>query len=372
MPNLRNSVGCPRPLVMRCGQMGDMVLLTTIIRQLHLRFGEPVDVIASGGFTLPLLRHDPAVGEIVLLPSRSTPYWFSRPQQQLVSWLRRRGPGPTWFLDLNSGRDLLTRGGIPDSHVVDSRLIPWVPGEAFADRYIRIANFPLPDCPDAPPPVTDHVERAARLRVTLEARAQLDLWLAKQPFAGKRIVAIQAGNRRMARRFFSRKASGTKYWPADRWAEVVRGVRAHLPEHAILLLGMGNESAFNERILKLAGVSSVYNVAGELPMAMLLAFFEKTDSLISVDTGPAHAAAALNCPTVSLFGTANAELYRPGGATTPALAFTGTVNGRQDIMGIAVDQVLTGWKQLLRQHRVAAGLVAWFPFACDTAGMVVF
>ena len=70
---------------MRCGQLGDIVLLTTLLRQLHLRFGQPADVIASGKFTLPLLEHDPAVGEIFLLPSRSTPFWLSKGQRGLVS-----------------------------------------------------------------------------------------------------------------------------------------------------------------------------------------------------------------------------------------------------------------------------------------------
>jgi len=342
----------PRPLVMRCGQLGDIVLLTTLLHQLHLRFGQPADVIASGGFTLPLLEHDPTVGEIFLLPSRSTPFWLSKKQQELVSWLRARGPGPTWFLDLKSGRELLTRGGIPDHYVVDSRLIPWVPGESFADRYIRLANFPLTGCPGVPDPVTEHVERAARLQIKSEARVDLDAWLARQPFANQRIVAIQAGNRRMARRWFSRQASGTKYWPAERWVQVLRGVRAHLPDRAIVLLGMGNESLFNEEILAQAQVRESYNAAGELPVPMLLAFLERAESLISVDTGPAHAAAALGCPTVSLFGTANAALYRPGGATTPAVALTGTVDGQQNIMGIAVEDVLAAWKQLLINNAV--------------------
>jgi len=331
---------------MRCGQLGDIVLLTTLLRQLHLRFGQPVDVIASGGFTLPLLEHDPTVGEIFLLPSRSTPFWLSKRQQELVNWLRRRGPGPTWFLDLKSGRELLARGGIPDNYVVDSRLIPWAAGETFADRYIRLANFALPACPDIPEPITRNVERAARLEIKPEARGQLERWLAGQAFAGKNIVAIQAGNRRMSRRWFSRQASGTKYWPTQRWARVVQGVRAHLPDHAIVFLGMGNESQFNEAILALADIREAYNAAGELPVPMLLAFLERAHSLISIDTGPAHAAAALDCPTVSLFGTANAQLYRPGGATTPAIALTGTLNGHQDIMGIAADDVLRAWKQL--------------------------
>ncbi len=88
-----------RPLVMRCGAFGDIVLLTVLLQQLHRRFGKPVDVIASGPWTEPLLESESAVGELFILRSRRTPYWLSAQQQRLIAWLRRRGSGPTWFCD---------------------------------------------------------------------------------------------------------------------------------------------------------------------------------------------------------------------------------------------------------------------------------
>ncbi|MBV9911907.1 MAG: hypothetical protein JOZ93_04990, partial [Sinobacteraceae bacterium] len=76
---------------------------------------------------------------------------------------------------------------------------------------------------------------------------------------------------------------------------------------------------------------------------------EGAHSLISVDTGPAHAAAALATPTVALFGTADPILFRPGGATTPAVSLTGTVDGQQNILGISAAQVMQAWMELVRQ-----------------------
>src|ERR1700761_6688104 len=100
-------VGAPaRPLVMRCGAFGDIVLLTVLLRQLHLRFGQPVDVISSGPWTSPLLECEPAIGRLFILRSRRTPYWLSIQQRQLVTWLRERGAGPTWFCDRGEGRGL--------------------------------------------------------------------------------------------------------------------------------------------------------------------------------------------------------------------------------------------------------------------------
>ena len=49
------SLRSTRPLVMRCGAMGDMVLLLPLIRTLSESFRAPVDVVSSGGWTRPLL-----------------------------------------------------------------------------------------------------------------------------------------------------------------------------------------------------------------------------------------------------------------------------------------------------------------------------
>ena len=79
-----------RPLVVRCGAFGDMVLVTALIRDLSSRFGGPVDVLTSGPWSEPLLRGQPGVGDVVTVRSRKTPYWLSRDQQRAVRWLRKK------------------------------------------------------------------------------------------------------------------------------------------------------------------------------------------------------------------------------------------------------------------------------------------
>ena len=88
------------------------------------------------------------------------------------------------------------------------------------------------------------------------------------------------------------------------------------------------------------------NAANDLPVTRLLPLLERAKSLIAVDTGPAHAAAALGCPTVALFGHIDPWLYRPGGATTPAVTLTGTVDGAPNILGIGPGQVIRAWEEL--------------------------
>ena len=46
------------PLVVRCGAMGDMVILLSLTEGLSRRFGRPVDVVSSGGWTRCSSRSD--------------------------------------------------------------------------------------------------------------------------------------------------------------------------------------------------------------------------------------------------------------------------------------------------------------------------
>ena len=80
-----------RPLAVRCGAFGDMVLLTALIRVLHAEFRCPVDIVTSGSWSEPLLHGQPGVGDIFGMRSRKTPYWLSFDQQRVVRRLRRRG-----------------------------------------------------------------------------------------------------------------------------------------------------------------------------------------------------------------------------------------------------------------------------------------
>jgi ADP-heptose:LPS heptosyltransferase len=341
-----------RPLVMRCGAFGDMVLLTPLLRQLHARFGTPVDVISSGPWSRALLEGQPGVGEIFVLGSRKMPYWLSPGQHALTRWLRARGPSPTWFCDPGAGRELLRRGGIPDSHVCDSRAMPWAPGQHFVDRWIEFASHTPPAFADTAPVTNVAVPSAAALEISATSRAALDAWLARRTLTARPLILIQAGNKRTMRGWRRKRATNTKYWPEERWAEVIRAMRAEKPDHAVLLLGVPAEFALNEEIARLAAVPDVHNVADDLPVPILLPLLERATSLVSVDTGPAHAAAALGCPTVALFGESDPALYRPGGVTTPAVVLTGEIGGKRNILGIDPGRVVEAWQKaqvLLRE-----------------------
>jgi heptosyltransferase-2/heptosyltransferase-3 len=337
---------------MRCGAFGDMVLVTPLLRQLAARFGTPVDVITSGGWTRPLLAFEPCVGDVYLLRSRRAPYWLDREQQRLVAQLAARGRGPAWYCDGGGhGRTLLARAGLADSLVCDVRDLPWRPGEHVIERWLRFAERMPPAIAERAPPASAPIAPNAELRLDAAARAALDPWLARHGLTGRTLIGIQAGNKRTMRGWFRRRATNTKYWPETHWGTVIRALREARPDAAILLLGVPQEAALNDDLIAAAGVDDLHNVADDLPIPILLPLLARCHSLVSVDTGPAHAAAALGCPTVALFGVVDPVRFRPGGVTTPAITLTGTWEGATSILGIRPDSVIDAWRAITRQSK---------------------
>lgn len=333
-----------RPLVMRCGALGDMVLLTPLIRRLAERYGTPVDVVSSGPWTKPLLAGQPGVGEIHLLQSRRRPYWLGPDQWAVVRALRRQGARPTWFMDTGGvGRHLLTRAGIGDEWIVDADAFPRLPGEHILTRFDRIAaQLPRAVGGGREPSPT---ALGAELTVSESAREDLLAWLAARGLAQSPLLLVQAGNKRTMRRGDRRRTSNTKYWPEERWAAVIDRLADRFPDHSILLLGVPSESALNDDIL--AGVRSqrAVNVASDLPIPRLAALMERADAMVTVDTGPAHVGAAVGLPMLVLFGTVEPSLYRPWGAAGSAVRCL-SAHPAGPLEGLAVGTVLDALAEL--------------------------
>ena len=344
---------------MRCGAFGDMVLLTALIRVLHARFHTPVDIVTSGPWSEPLLRGQPGVGEIWSVRSRKTPYWLSTDQRRVVRHLRARGAGPTWFCDASdAARPLLARAGIPEEFIVDVKNHPLLPGEHATEQWRRLAQimpaaFAAPALAEPGDAELAAVTPGCYLQVGEAQRMDLEAWLRARGLSAAPLILIQIGNKRTMRRGLRRLAVNHKYWPNERWAEVLREVRLQCPDHTIVLLGTGPEYALNQEVAALAKIARVYNAADDLPIPRLVALLARAVGLITVDSGPAHAAAAVGCPLVVLFGKALPSLYRPRGtAGADVKVLCGEVAGEPDMQGIEARSVIEAWSDLkLREMR---------------------
>ena len=318
-----------------------MVLLTALIRVLHAEFRAPVDIVTSGPWSEPLLRGQPGVGEIFSLRSRKTPYWMSIDQQRVVRQLRARGVGATWFCDGDAAaRPLLKRAGIPDQYIVSVQDHPLLPGEHATQQWRRLAQI-MPSGVTAARADIDAILPGCHLEVTQAQRAELDAWLKTRGLAGQPLILVQIGNKRTMRRGLRRLAVNNKFWPNERWAEVLRYLRQRHPRHALVLLGTGPEFQLNQELASLAKLSGLHNVADDLPIARLVALLDRADGLVSVDSGPAHAAAAVGCPQVVLFGKALPSLYRPWGtAGADVQLLPGSIDGEPSMLGIEASSVI--------------------------------
>jgi heptosyltransferase-2/heptosyltransferase-3 len=336
-----------RLLVVRFGAFGDMVLMTPMLRRLRERFGATIDLLSAGPWTEALLRHDPNIGEIQRVTGRRIPYALSWSQQAAVQWLRDRGPTPTWFCQTDPGaRHLLRRAGIPEEMICSIADLPPVPDEHAARWWLRFADE-TPACMTQPAPRhSRHADSRAHLHVGEPMRTGLRAWLQKHGLLGHSLLLIQAGNKRTMRPLYRKRSTNTKYWPEERWASVIRAIHAHDPSKRVVLLGTCAEHSLNEEIRVRAGVPGVHNVARDAPIDVLLPLMEIAHSMISVDTGPAHAAAALGCPQVTLFGEASPTQYFPGGERTHATVLTGEFEGRVSMMGIQAHAVIDAWLNL--------------------------
>ncbi len=110
-------------------------------------------------------------------------------------------------------------------------------------------------------------------------------------------------------------------WPAERFAELARrlvtedGLR-------VVLVGAPAERAHVARVAALARPlphGFLLDLAGELSIDELVALLERANAVVSNDSGPMHVAAALETPTVGLFGPETPVMYAPLGTRARAL-----------------------------------------------------
>src|SRR5258707_12586959 len=141
----------------------------------------------------------------------------------------------------------------------------------------------------------DTVQPGCCLEVTQAQRAELTAWLKTRGLADQPLILMQIGNKRTMRRGPRRLAVNNKYWPNERWAEVLRYLRRQHPRHALVMLGTGPEYQLNQEVAARAAIRGLHNVADDLPIPRLLSLLDQACALVTVESAPAHAAAAVGC-----------------------------------------------------------------------------
>ena len=337
------------PVIVRFPALGDAVLLTPLIHALARRYGRPVHLLASGDWTPVLLGHDPDVSEIRMVTSRRAPYWLMPSQWAAVRWLRAHR-GPVYFCERDVyGKRLLARADLPAGQVIDA----WAhwPGNDvhWADWWLQVAAL---DAPAAPGPAMP-TGLPARPRIHLDPawRRDADAWLAARGLDGRPLVLLQPGHKKTHKRGRIGTTAHDKHWPAESWAAVARHVLHQVPRVAVLVCGSAREAGLVQEIIDAVGDlphdTRVVNVARDPSLPRLAALAARAHSMVSVDTGPAHLAGAMDCPLVVLYGSAGWGRWLPRTSSAPVIALgQREIDPQRKLMDLSVQEVIEAWQRL--------------------------
>ncbi len=352
------------PVVIRFGRLGDTILLQPFLRKLHLRYGRPCQLLALGDWSPVLYSMQDEVGGYIPLRSQSGPLWM-RPQRLRATWaLRPLRRSPFYicepeFRTRTKIRPMLALAGVSAENcsfiedvasIEDEHWVDWLLrfGDTTPAAFADVPSLPMADLPGAP-----------HLQISLAEHADADAWLQAQGIAGRPLVLLQPANKRTMRWNGVRTAADDdKSWPVERWATLARAIIADLPQAQVLVCGSAAEVVYLDAILAAVGSSSVGIKATALPLGRLKAILGKCHSMISVDTGPAHLAAAIGCPLVVLMGSRSPQLWMPRSASGSAVTLLGGLPEFRRVDELSSEQVIDAWRVLAPrtawQHAVGA------------------
>lgn len=283
-----------------------------MLQALHERWGEPCDVLAGGSPAATILAGLPAVGVVHTLSTRKRPYLSSPEQWSLVRWLRSRQPSPCWIYErwrhpvapwsaLTRLEWLIAKGGLGRTDWITSVDCERDLRDHAVDYQLRLAAMTPTAWADRAPAPSATAPRP-RLAVTTDEVAECRGWLEGAGWQGEPLILLQAAARRSRIR---------GVWPPDRWRTLALELLARRPESRVLFIGGPGERRQAAALAESVGDRRARSAADDLPLRRLFALLTLADSCISVDTGPAHAAAALDCPLVVILGVAHPGRNRP-------------------------------------------------------------
>jgi len=348
------------PVVFFFCRLGDMVMLTAMLHRLHRRYHLPSYVIGAGSWNASVYPENPDVAGLWSF-RRHLPFVLSPAWLEVRRVLRATDPGPIYvcekhYRQLPRIRRMLALSGIDPArcvfitddaldappHLVDrlTRLASRTPAR------LRASDYPNPTELDFDGP---------KLYLSAAERAARDAWLERQGWAGRDLILIQPGNHRTMswrRGRWRRTNADNKAWPPDRWVALLQRIHARMPQALIVLRGARVEVPMLCEIQAATRLDAV-GVAGD-SLREFFALCEVAHSMISVDSGPAHAAAALSLPLVVLYGAESPRHWLPrspsGSAVIGLVGEPPSTRADQ----IPVEAVFEAWCAVLEQMPASA------------------
>lgn len=124
-----------RPLVIRFGRLGDMILLEPLLAELHRRYGEPCTLIGTGPWSAELYGGHPHVARVMQVNARHRPLVLSPQRWRMVRALRRERVAPVYICETEPRALAKIRRMLKFARVDPSRCLFITDFATFADEH---------------------------------------------------------------------------------------------------------------------------------------------------------------------------------------------------------------------------------------------
>jgi ADP-heptose:LPS heptosyltransferase len=102
-----------------------------------------------------------------------------------------------------------------------------------------------------------------------------------------------------------------KIWPIDRYAALIDRLASDFD--SVIVVGSSEDHELGQRLIQSAALPMV-NLAGRTSLLEVAACMAGASAFVGNDSGLGHMAAALNIPTLTVFGPGRPHRYRPWGS----------------------------------------------------------
>lgn len=330
-------------LVINLAFIGDIILVTPAIRALHDRFPDARITMLTVPLTECVARMNPYVDDVLVYDKKGRnkgvlgmlriarhlrTYRFDlaicmnfAPRGAAVAWLARI---PNRFgYDAQNGRFFLTKTAPA------SRLVPQHEVENQLD-FMRALGFQSQDATLALH-IPQEVEQSCAAKKQV-CRLADDRYLVVCPCGRVRRRSLSVETTAAFIRDFLKTRNG-------------------IP---VYLIGGSQDRAYLTEIAQSAELEERHILAGTFTLQEVALLLQGAAVLVSVDTGPAHIAQAVHCPTVEIFSTGDPRIWGPRGAhdvvlREPRDPVTGELPATDCIERISPERILAAVQDVLRQ-----------------------
>ncbi len=338
-----------RPVVVKLGRIGDMVMLTAALQLLYARYGKPCYVVGADSWAPDVYAGLPEVARCWYLPRRA-PTFLGLGWPAVLGALRASAPGPVYVFEhhprqVRRIRRLLRLSGIDPGRCL---FIAEAPGSEspWLEALLRFARQTPHALRAADHPEPANGTWSPRLAVLESERTECGRWLRSRGFRGQPLILVQPGNHRTMgrRRLRNWRGRDDKAWPIERWVQLLHELHLRMPNAMLMLRGAAAEMPLLESIRAAAALPCVASATTKL--RPLFALCEVAHSMISADSGPAHSAAALGVPLVVLYGTEPSKVWLPRSPNGSPVSGVGGPPQFERAEQISVAAVLDAWRRL--------------------------